>query len=187
MRLAEAGAFASFQGQRRAAMWQARGHARSSHFPLPLQEKDEMPAFRSLNAFEAISWDYRTSDHSARGHPLAPMRKQLAMMNLPDAKTVNAFPDGKPVRYAGMVICRQRPGTASGLLFISLEDESGFVNVVVWSRIFEKYKLLIKTTSFLGVSGKLQVQDGVVHLVARSFWIPPLKVKPESGGSHDFH
>jgi error-prone DNA polymerase len=95
--------------------------------------------------------------------------------------------DGERVRYAGLAICRQRPGTASGVVFMTLEDETGFVNVVVWSRVFEKHAVLIKTTSFLGVTGKLQVQDGVTHLIAETFWIPRVGTRPESGGSHDFH
>jgi error-prone DNA polymerase len=72
---------------------------------------------------------------------------------------------------------------------MTLEDETGFVNIVVWSRLFEKYALLIKTSDFLGVSGKLQKQDGVVHLVAETFWDPQGQIgfKPESGGSRDFH
>ena len=68
-----------------------------------------------------------------------------------------------------------------------LADESGFVNVVIWSRIYEEHAVLIKTASFLGVTGKLQVQEGVVHLVAESFWHPRLDLTPESGGSRDFH
>ncbi len=95
--------------------------------------------------------------------------------------------DGRGVRYAGIVICRQRPGTASGVVFMTLEDETGFVNLVVWDKVFRKYQVLIKTTSFLGVTGKLQVQDGVTHLIADSFWLPPIRSRPASGGSHDFH
>ena len=72
------------------------------------------------------------------------------------------------MRYAGLVICRQRPGTATGVVFMTLEDETGFVNVVVWSQVFEEHTVLVKTASFLGVTGKLQVQDGVVHLIAES-------------------
>jgi error-prone DNA polymerase len=70
---------------------------------------------------------------------------------------------------------------------MTLEDESGFVNVVVWSRVFDEHAVLIKTASFLGVTGKLQVQDGVTHLVAESFWLPRLDAKPRSGRSRDFH
>ena len=118
---------------------------------------------------------------------LAPLRAQLRARRLPDAKSVASMPDGRRVRYAGLVICRQRPGTASGVVFMTLEDESGLVNVVVWSRIFEAHAVLIKTASFLGVTGKLQVQEGVTHLVAESFWIPRVGTRPADAKSRDFH
>ena len=105
----------------------------------------------------------------------------------PDARSVSTMADGRRVRYAGLVICRQRPGTASGVVFMTLEDESGFVNVVVWSQVYEQYAVLIKTSDFLGVTGRLQVQDGVAHLIAEAFWAPRLGLRPASGGSRDFH
>ena len=111
----------------------------------------------------------------------------LDQRKLPDAATVRVMSDGRRVRYAGMVICRQRPGTASGVVFMTLEDETGFVNVVVWSKVFEENAVLLKTTNFLGVTGKLQVKDDVVHLIAEGFWRPPLLARPRSGGSRDFH
>jgi error-prone DNA polymerase len=88
-----------------------------------------------------------------------------------------------------MVICRQRPGTASGVVFLTLEDETGFVNVVVWSRIFEQFAVLIKSSNFLGVSGTLQKENQVVHVIANHFWDPQAQigVRPASGGSRDFH
>ena len=95
--------------------------------------------------------------------------------------------DGRRVRYAGLVICRQRPGTASGVIFMTLEAETGFVNVVVWAKVYERFKLLVKTTSFLGVTGRLQVQEGVVHLIADSFWTPTIDTGPPKVGSRDFH
>jgi error-prone DNA polymerase len=95
--------------------------------------------------------------------------------------------DGDHVRYAGLVICRQRPGTAKGVVFMTLEDEAGFVNVVIWERVFQKYRLLAKTASFLGVTGKLQVQSGVVHLVAEKLWAPRVRLKPSKTKSRNFH
>ena len=82
---------------------------------------------------------------------------------------------------------RQRPGTASGVVFMTLEDESGVVNLVVWSRIFEENRVLVKTTHFLGVSGVLQVKDGITHLIAERFWRPQLNITPEKVASRDFH
>ena len=86
--------------------------------------------------------------------------------------------NGEKIRYAGLVICRQRPGTAAGVVFMTLEDETGFVNVVVWESVFQRYAVLAKTVSFLGITGKLQVEDGVVHLVAERLWKPRVELKP---------
>ena len=186
-RLAEAGAFASFEGQRRAALWAAQGLGPAAETPLPVAPDDPLPDFDPLDDFQAIDWDYRFSAHSTRGHPLAPLREALAAQNLPDARTVAGMPDGRRVRYAGLVICRQRPGTASGVTFMTLEDETGFVNVVIWQRVFDDHAVLARTASFLGVSGKLQSESGVVHLVADALWAPEIRTRPPTAGSRDFH
>ena len=94
---------------------------------------------------------------------------------------------GQRVRYAGLVICRQRPGTAGGVVFMTLEDETGFVNVVLWQRVFERYSLLAKTAIFLGVTGKLQIEQNVVHLVAETLWTPRVHLAPATLSSRDFH
>ena len=165
----------------------AWGRAYASPPELELSVKESAPGFEGLDAFQTISWDYRTTGHSPRGHPLEPLRETLRARHLPDARSVASMADGRRVRYAGLVICRQRPGTASGVVFMTLEDETGFVNVVVWSRVFDEHALLIKTTNFLGVTGKLQAEEGVTHLVADSFWVPRLDRRPHQPKSRDFH
>ena len=70
---------------------------------------------------------------------------------------------------------------------MTLEDETGFLNVIVWNRVFEKNEVLVKTASFLGVTGKLQIKDGVAHVIAGSFFRPRLGAKPPTAGSRDFH
>ena len=186
-RLAEAGAFAPFEGRRRAALWEAQGLGPASEAPLPVAPDEPLPDFDPLDDFQAIDWDYRFSAHSARGHPLAPLREALAAQDLPDARTVAGMPDGGQVRYAGLVICRQRPGTASGVTFMTLEDETGFVNVVIWKQVFDDHAVLARTASFLGVSGKLQSESGVVHVVADTLWAPEIPARPPTAGSRDFH
>jgi len=185
MRLAESGALTAFEPNRRGALWAAKGAAKLARAAV---EAEEVAAsFRDLDDFETIGWDFRTMHLSARAHPLAPLRRQLAAKRLPNAEGVRALPDGTRAHYAGLVICRQRPGTASGVVFMTLEDETGFVNVVVWTKVYEKYRVLVKTASFLGVSGKLQVQDGVTHLIAESFWRPKIERAPADVASRDFH
>jgi error-prone DNA polymerase len=79
-----------------------------------------------LSAFQTVLWDYRTQGHSARSHPLAAVREELRGLGLPTAREVVAAPNGRRMQYAGLVICRQQPGTAKGVTFLTLEDETGF-------------------------------------------------------------
>ncbi len=86
----------------------------------------------------------------------------------------NAYPQshGTPGLVSGIVTCRQRPATAKGTVFFTLEDETGFVNLIVWESVFEKFKVVAKTASFLGVTGKLQTERGVSHVVVEKMWVP---------------
>ena len=184
--LAEAGAFQGFEATRRAALWKARGlRKEDSDTLLSVPETDV--SFPELDAFETIAWDYDASSHSTHGHPLAPLREVLKAQKLPDARTVAGMRNGRRVRFAGLVICRQRPGTASGVTFMTLEDETGFVNLVVWPKKFQEYAVLAKTTPFLGATGKVQSEQSVVHIVVDELWKPKLSLEPNRIKSRDFH
>ena len=185
--LAEAGAFDSLGVARRNALWDVRRLVQERQQMLTLSVDEEPPGFAPLTDFEEVGWDYRRTSHSARRHPLELLRGDLNRQGLPDAATVAAMKHGEKIRYAGLVICRQRPGTAGGVVFMTLEDESGFVNVVVWESVFQRYAVLAKTVSFLGISGQLQVEDGVVHLIAERLWEPRAELKPVNARSRDFH
>jgi error-prone DNA polymerase len=153
-----------------------------------LFELDEPRAeFAQLSKLEEIGWDYERTRHSTRGHPLGALRAQLAERGLPDARALNALPHGTRTRYAGVVICRQRPGTARGVTFMTLEDESGFVNLVLWKKVFERFEILAKTETFLGVTGRVETQDGVTNFIAERLWRPGLQLPHEDISSRDFH
>jgi error-prone DNA polymerase len=186
-RLAEAGAFERFEPHRRSVLWAIRGRDRATVPRLVLADREPRVDFLPLNEFETIGWDYDATGHSTRGHPLSPVREELRSRGLPDARTVTGTPDGRRLSYAGIVINRQRPSTAKGVVFMTLEDETGFVNVVIWKNVFQKHMVLAKTASFLGVSGKIQSDSGVVHLVAESLWDPVTREKPRKRRSRDFH
>jgi len=188
-KLAESGAFTGFDLSRREALWLGRGLVRTPELPLELREvvDEERPAFQSLDTFQTINWDYRTSGHSPRGHPLAPLRDRLEELGLPTAEEVEGFEHGRRIHYAGLVICRQRPSTGSGVVFITLEDETGFANLIVWPNVYEQYETVAKTQHFLGVTGEIQTEDGVTHIIVESLWRPALQERPEHGGSRDFH
>ena len=187
-RLAEAGAFAWFEGKRRTALWEALDLGRMPASSLPLAPHEPRPDFEPLGAFETIA---NGTTSSARTAPAATRwlrcATRLTSRKLPDAHTVAGMPDGCRVRYAGIVICRQRPATASSVTFMTLEDETGFVNVVVWKRVFDEYAVLARTASFLGVTGKLQSESGVVHIIADALWTPTIPARPPTAGSRDFH
>jgi error-prone DNA polymerase len=203
--LSQCGALGVLAGNRRQALWEVSGAVRwrragervvssppaerqNQRLYEPLLEGREiMPGFSVLNQLESIGWDYLSTGHSVQGHPLEPFREELIRQGLPDARDLAEKQDGDRVSYAGMVICRQRPMTAGGVVFMTLEDESGFVNLVVWSSVFEKYRKTILSSSLLGVSGSLQSKDGVVHLIVESCWKPKLSGLPASTDSRDFH
>ncbi|MDA1087172.1 MAG: error-prone DNA polymerase [Verrucomicrobia bacterium] len=186
-RLAQAGAFEGFQEERRDALWTVLGIQKPQGADLKLEIKEQDAHFEPLDTFETIHWDYEVTSHSPRGHPLTPLREELSRQGCPDAATVRAMKNGERVRYAGMVICRQRPGTAKGVVFMTLEDETGFVNLVMWERAYQQHRLIAKTAIFLGVSGKLQTDSNTVHIVVDKLWIPQVGAQPVKRKSRDFH
>jgi len=192
--LAGSGAFSCFGVDRREALWQTAGSGRNrkrleaetKEMALPLASGEDDVSFDVLTDYETIVWDYRNASHSALGHPLEPHREELKRNRIPDAAELSLLPDGSQARYAGLVICRQRPETASGTVFMTLEDESGFVNLVIWKKIFERFRRELITATFLGVEGRVQAQDGVTHLIVTSCFRPRLSFTPVAPTSRDF-
>ncbi len=184
--LAEAGALTSIEPSRRTALWQAQGQ-QGGTLPMAVDAEPQL-TFPGLTVPQSIAWDYSRTSHSTLGHPVGPLRAQLHARGLKSAREVQGLTHGAAVRAAGVVICRQRPGTASGVTFMTLEDETGLVNLVVWRDVFEAYSVLARTRTFLGVEGTVQQQDGVTHVVAGRFFepgeesvsLPPIE-------SRDFH
>jgi error-prone DNA polymerase len=188
--LAEAGAFACFGLDRRRALWAVRGLLSTDRNGLdlaPTTVPSELPRFAALTPHDEVSWDYKASLHSTRGHPMARLRAELTRRRIPDARTVNAMRSGRRLTYVGIVICRQRPRTETGVTFMTLEDETGFVNLVVWRPVFDKYEGIAKTAVLLEVRGHIQNENGVVHLIAEELRDPRLPDDPGRPRSRDFH
>ncbi len=184
--LAEAGALDPLRPGRREALWEVKGLRGAAPVTLPMAVGEREATFAALSSFEEVTWDLHASHHSARGHPLEGLRDALREGGFPEAREVAWLPEGSRVRYAGLAICRQRPGTAGGVVFMTLEDETGFVNTVLWARVFEKYAAEVRTLSFLGVDGRVQRTDGVVHVVVDRVFDPPLRRAPPKAASRDF-
>jgi error-prone DNA polymerase len=185
--LAEAGAFECFDLNRRDAIWQVRSLSRFVQDSLPLEPASSQISFASLASDDQVMWDYRSSQHSTRGHPMRGLRHTLRSRGIHEATRIHDCTHGDELDYVGVVICRQRPGTASGVTFFTLEDETGFVNVVVWKQVFDRHAALAKTAALLGVTGKIQKADGVIHLMAKSLWAPDLALANQTHRSRDFH
>jgi error-prone DNA polymerase len=144
---------------------------------------DDVP-LKAMTLAERISADFEGMSLTAGIHPMALVRARLP--DVTPASELVAAKDGHTVTIAGSVICRQRPGTAKGVVFISLEDETGIANAIVYADRFERQRLLITQETALRITGKLQHKAGVAHV--RADKIEPLRFDelPDQA-SHDFH
>ncbi|WP_434478532.1 DNA polymerase III subunit alpha [Gemmatimonas sp.] len=175
--LAEAGTFDSMfahepaDRRRRVALWEVLAATRSPELPLAPREAPapapHLPAYAPVELTEA---DYRMTGLSLAGHPMKHVREHLALNGVFTAAEAHAHgKDGHPVAVGGLVICRQRPGTAKGFVFLTLEDETGMVNIVITPDRFEQHARLISTTPLLLIRGTLQVEQHVVNVRAKQF------------------
>jgi len=170
---------------RRDALWQVERVARD---PGPLYEKLEEATTSPLQPMtlnERLNADLRGTGITIGRHPMAHQRAALDTMKVTPAGDLKQMRNGMWVKVAGWVIVRQRPGTAKGFVFLSMEDETGIANVIVTPQLFETNRLALVNFPFLLIEGVLQHQDNVVSVKARR--IQPLEMKIESPGSHDFH
>jgi error-prone DNA polymerase len=138
-----------------------------------------------------MSWEERlVADFGGTGmtigkHPMFYCRERLSKMRILSAEQLRTQEDGKHVRIAGGVVARQRPGTAKGFVFLSIEDETGIANAIVSPQLYEKNRVVVSTERFLIIEGKLQNQDNVIHVRAQH--VRSLNLNSVAVPSHDFH
>jgi error-prone DNA polymerase len=164
--LAAAGALAALAGHRRHAHWQAAGIERATRLLAAAPPREEPPAFAAPSEGEELVADHLSTGLTLGRHPLALLRRRLLRMRFATAADLRNTPHGRQVRVAGIVTGRQRPGTASGTTFVTLEDETGSVNVVVWRDVGERQRRELLGAHLLGVQGILERNGEVVHLIA---------------------
>jgi DNA polymerase III alpha subunit len=114
---------------------------------------------------EHVIEDYRYLSLSLKAHPLSFLRKELHEMSIIRNVDLLEVPNGRKVIIAGLVLVRQRPGSAKGVIFMTLEDETGVANAIVWSKIFDKYRAVVMGARLVKIYGRLQSQSGVIHTV----------------------
>ncbi|WP_133647935.1 error-prone DNA polymerase [Paraburkholderia flava] len=165
--LADANALASLAGNRREALWQSVAAVPDKDMLAVAVVQDETPQLGAPTEANDIVADYRSVGLTLGRHPLELLRPQLLANRLMPASTLRAYRDGRLARGCGLVTVRQRPGTAKGVMFVTLEDETGNVNVIVWPSLLEKQRKEALGASLLAVYGTWQCQGEVRHLVAQ--------------------
>ncbi len=185
--LAEAGAFDSlWEGSgRRSALWEVL--AQLARKPLTPVASKRRPKLREMERAELIAADYMTTGLCTHGHPMEHLRAALRARGVMSAEELRGMRSGQQVKVAGVVICRQRPGTAKGVCFITLEDETGFSNCIVYADLFQRCRKTIVRSPVLLIEGIAQNEQDVINVQARRIEA----IEPQAGAdaieSHDFH
>ncbi|MDQ7263861.1 error-prone DNA polymerase [Paracoccus sp. PS-1] len=167
--IAAADALRSMGLDRRAGLWQARALRDAPDLPL-FGRRDEgaepAVALPAMPLCEHVTTDYQTLRLSLKAHPMAFLRRSLTEQGYVSAGDLAALPNRGRLRMAGIVLVRQRPGSANGTCFVTLEDETGVANLVIWEKTFAQFRKVVMTARLLEVHGQLQRADGVTHIVA---------------------
>jgi error-prone DNA polymerase len=187
LRLARAGACAVFGARRRDVLWQLAALDRD---PVTLFASRRAPAETTsplppTTALEDTLADYASMGLTTGPHVMAHLRADLGRQGVASSAEIRRVPHGRYVRVAGHVIVRQRPGTAKGMLFLTLEDETGTCNIAVRPEVFRRHRRLLHTARMLRVEGPLQSVDGVIHVLGRLF--EEITLAGAAPPSHDFH
>ena len=185
--LADAGALEALAGHRHAAHWAVAGVEEPA--PLWGDTVTETPVSLPVpTVVQDLVADYRTQGFSLDTHPMALLRPALRARRCADSRTLQRCPHGRSVRAAGLVTMRQRPATASGVTFVTLEDEGGTVNVVVWEDVAMRFRKVLVGSRLLAIDGRWEVVDGVQHLIARRLHdLSGLLGQLVTGGARDYH
>jgi error-prone DNA polymerase len=174
-RLAEADAFHVIADDRRQGLWKVKGLGEA---PLPLfaaaderegkfspEGAEPSVALRALTAGREVVEDYRSLQLSLRGHPVSFLRPELEQMRIVRCADLVNIPNGRNIEVAGVILVRQRPGSAKGVLFVTIEDETGIANGILWPDRFEIYRRQIMSSSMIAMRGRLQKEGEVIHVI----------------------
>ena len=186
--LAAADALTTLAGHRRLARWEAASHRLQGDLmqSAPIKER-EAPRLRVAREGQEIVDDYASTGFTLRRHPLALLRPKLRAMNLMSAAEMHDLPNGTLVRTTGIVTVRQRPGTAKGTIFVSLEDETGVINVIVWKHVAGEERKALLSASLLTVFGIFETSGGVRNIIAKKLFNHSVLIGNLNLLSRDFH
>ena len=189
--LADADAFGSLQVDRRAAVWQSLGQDHNpDQQPLfaDLNEQEQTPdALVPMTPMEEVHADYDMTGLSLKAHPISFVRQELQKQGCVTSEDLEDLRDGRHVRVAGLILLRQKPSTAKGIVFATMEDETGSINLVIFKAVWERFFRVARTSNAWLVDGKLENRQGVIHVVVGRITDLSEEVTGLSLSSRDFH
>ncbi len=165
--LASAGALQGLEGHRHKARWAVAGAERPDGLFTSMQRYEPTPLLQKPTEGQDLVADYQSTGLTLGRHPLQLIRHHLDRYHYQTAETLPARRNGEVLNVAGIVITKQRPGTASGVTFVTLEDESGYINLVVWKQLAETYRAALLNAKLMGVRGEVQIEGDVIHVIAK--------------------
>jgi len=165
--LASAGALASLEGHRHRARWAVAGVEKPTPLFTSMDRYEATPLLKKPTEGQDIVADYQSLGLTLKRHPLQLLRHRLDRFRYLQAEHLPDLATGSNVCVAGLVITKQRPGTASGVTFVTLEDETGHINLIVWKKIAEQFRAALLNSRLMGIRGELQIEGEVVHVIAR--------------------
>ena len=168
--LASAGALHGIAGHRHRARWDVAGVERPGELLTSPRFNEALPMLKRPTEYEDIAADYRYLELTLGRHPLALLRARLDSLHVLDARSVAGLRPGTRVRSAGLVITRQRPSSAAGVTFVTLEDETGYLNLVIWDSLAQSARRIVRGASLMGVVGKVQKEGEVLHVIAERLY-----------------
>jgi error-prone DNA polymerase len=185
--LASAGAFKELASNRHRARWDVAGVEPPTELFPSMRFVEAVPMLRRPTEGEDITSDYRHLGLTLGRHPLALLRARLDELEVCNAREVADLRHGTRVRSAGLVITRQRPSSASGVMFVTLEDETGYINLVVWDSLAQSERRIAAGAALMGVVGKVQKEGAVLHVIAERLYDHSDLLGPLVTRSRDFH
>jgi error-prone DNA polymerase len=186
-RLAAADAFGSLGLDRRSALWQVLSLGEELPLFAGLDDEEPSPPLAEMPLGEQINADYETTGLSLKAHPVSLVRSDLDRLGVLPASALKDTPDKALVRVAGLVLVRQQPSTSKGTIFMTLEDETGTVNLVVWPRVWQRFRPTVRGAVALLAQGKVERNGGVIHVIPSSMEDLSQSLRGLVARSRDFH
>ncbi len=165
--LASSGALRAISGDRHRARWAVAGTEKPMPLFQSMERYEPTPLLRKPTEGQNIVADYQNTGLTLGRHPMCLLRRHLDRYRYVLARQLPGMSNGQQINVAGLVITKQRPGTASGVTFVTLEDETGQVNLIVWKQVAERYRAALLNARLLGIAGELQIEGKVIHVIAR--------------------